>query len=178
MSIYYLTASLPVLTFGMKPPFSSRDFLDDCERVLLPSDHASVREAFVDAKTEVSHPAVRQWQDFLRALRNELVVVRAERLKRDAAAMLHGERDPSALVIDAVEQAVKAPDPMAAEQILDNARWRFLDEIAAGHYFDMTGIIVYGLKLKILERYQAVNVLAGKEKFKEIEHLAVADKVA
>jgi hypothetical protein len=45
---------------------------------------------------------------------------------------------------------------LEAEKSLDLERWRFLDEVSAGHYFDIDSLIVYALKLKILIRWDKV----------------------
>jgi hypothetical protein len=42
-SYYYFAASLPMLLWGGKVPFSLADFLSDCQRLLEETDYALVR---------------------------------------------------------------------------------------------------------------------------------------
>jgi hypothetical protein len=53
--------------------------------------------------------------------------------------------------------AYRHPLLFEAERILDEERWRFLDEICLGHYFDFDFLIGYVLKLLILERWHKVT---------------------
>jgi len=53
-----------------------------------------------------------------------------------------------------------------AEKSLDEARWKFLDELSFGHYFDLDILIVYVLKLLLLERWGKINT-ADKTKILE-----------
>jgi Protein of unknown function (DUF2764). len=57
----------------------------------------------------------------------------------------------------AVLAASVHPSPREGERILDEARWRFLEELAIGHYFDRDVLITYALRLKILERWERIG---------------------
>lgn len=104
-------------------------------------------------------PAEKRWRDFDGVLRNELVKIRAARKKIDPAKYLRyaGFTDPS--IAHIALHAHRAPSILEAEKILDEARWRFLDELAVGHYFDMDFLVTYAIKLLILERWERVNTL-------------------
>jgi hypothetical protein len=53
--------------------------------------------------------------------------------------------------------AYRSASILEAEKILDQARWNFLDALSFGHYFDFDYLLVYGLKLKILERWEKIQ---------------------
>ena len=55
------------------------------------------------------------------------------------------------------------PDLLEAEKLLDRTSWQFLDELEQGHYYDLEFLMVYGLKLKILERHQEYATSKGRE---------------
>ena len=59
--------------------------------------------------------------------------------------------------------AYRTPSVIEAERAIDQERWRALDDIALGHYFDIDALIVYAYKLKILERWETIRV-ADKKK--------------
>ena len=46
---------------------------------------------------------------------------------------------------------------LEAEKILDQARWNFLEALSFGHYFDFDYLLVYGLKLAILARWDKIQ---------------------
>ncbi|MFH0827465.1 MAG: DUF2764 family protein, partial [Candidatus Omnitrophota bacterium] len=60
--------------------------------------------------------------------------------------------------------AHRSPSLLEGERMLDAERWRFLDELSLGHYFDLDFLIVYLLKLLILERWEKIRT-ADKEQF-------------
>ena len=51
--------------------------------------------------------------------------------------------------------------PLAADEELDRLRWRFLEELAFGHYFDLETLVIYRLKLRILERRARFDPATG-----------------
>jgi hypothetical protein len=48
-----------------------------------------------------------------------------------------------------------------AEKVLDEIRWKALDDLATGHYFDLAVLITYAYKLLILERWENVRSADG-----------------
>jgi hypothetical protein len=53
---------------------------------------------------------------------------------------------------------VSLPD---AELALDELRWKKLEDLAAGHYFDLDLLITYGYKLLILGRWEGIRTAEG-----------------
>jgi len=58
---------------------------------------------------------------------------------------------------------LRNPSIFEAERALDLERWRLLDELSFGHYFDFDALLIYALKLKILERWLKIEI-ADKER--------------
>jgi hypothetical protein len=48
-----------------------------------------------------------------------------------------------------------------AEKTLDEARWKALEELATGHYFDLDLLITYAYKLLILQRWENIRSADG-----------------
>lgn len=157
----YLVSSLPMLHFGMKPPLSFEKFLWICEDLIPESELDALRAASIVEQCvhDENCPALKKWHDFDKLLRNELVKVRASRRRLDPLKHLRGDgyADPS--VAHTALHAHRTPSPLEAEKILDEARWRFLEELSIGHYFDIDFLIVYAVKLLILERWEKINKL-------------------
>jgi hypothetical protein len=57
--------------------------------------------------------------------------------------------------------AILNASPLDAEKALDETRWKALDELATGHYFDLDFLISYALKLRILERWEKIQGAEG-----------------
>ncbi len=159
----YLIASLPMLHFGMKPPFSLEVFLGICEKLIPEEDMGILRAASVSISDEGiqkhAEPRVlKQWRVFDTTLRNDLVRLRAARKRLDPHRYLRPGDYTDSFITHIAAQAVRNPLILDAERMLDQERWRFLDGLESGHYFDLDFLVVYNRKLLILERWEKINV--------------------
>ena len=65
-------------------------------------------------------------------------------------------------------EAAGDSSPLSAEHTQNRARWSFLDDLETGHHFDMEKLVVYFLKLQILDRKDLFNKERGTEKFEKL----------
>ncbi|MCA9400101.1 MAG: DUF2764 family protein [Candidatus Omnitrophica bacterium] len=176
---YYFAASLPSISFESKMPFLMEDFLSDCERLLTQDDYLLLRYVLSGGcgQKKVINAAAEKWLAFEKAFTNEMVIGRAQELKKDPSDYLHGTRDASPQLTDAVLQAVKCEGPLVAEKILDQVKFTFLEDLEIEFFFSIENIIIYALKLKILDRYRLFDGDDGENLFNEITGLvAVTDE--
>lgn len=163
-------ASLPMLEFGMKIPFSYSDFLERCKKQLSFGDMALIKRVeigpFDDA--EDSSPILREWKRFDTTLRNELSRCRANRKSKDASKYIRGEGYLDPFVSSFTHWACKCDSPLEAEISLDRFRWEKIEELGKWHYFDIDYLVTYGLKLQILERWKRINKANGTEVLQEV----------
>ncbi len=78
----YLIASLPMLHFGMKPPFSFERFLEVCRPFIPEKDFQLLRtlpQPEQYSEKGKRHRIIQKWIEFDVALRNELVRIRASK---------------------------------------------------------------------------------------------------
>ena len=156
----YLVSSLPVLHFGMKPPFSFERFLEICREFIPADDYAVLCNLpeparYVDGRTQ--QKTVNEWIKFDTALRNELVKARTQRMHHEPSSYLRRDASPDPTLAAAATAAVANPSLLAAEMYLVEVRWKALDELAAGHHFDLELLLSYALKLLILIRWERVH---------------------
>ncbi|MDD5566169.1 MAG: DUF2764 family protein [Candidatus Omnitrophica bacterium] len=173
MPVYYtyLLSSLPMLHFGAKPPFSYEKFIQTCSE-FVPGEDIAMLKALAMRQDEQAGPGqatLKKWHDFEAALGNELVKLRAGRKKLDPSTYLRCD----GTVIDSrinhiAMNAYKNTSPLEAEKVLDQGRWQMYDEFSAGHYFDIDALIVYGLKLLLLIRWEKIRT---SDKVKLLEAL-------
>jgi len=155
----FLIASLPALNFGMKPPFSFERFLEKCRPLISEEDFSLLSNLPVtidEYGKGVSHPMIERWLAFDTALRNQLVKIRAYSRKIDEAKYLRGETPIDVAISQVAMSSHRSTSILEAEKILDEARWKALDDLCFGHYFDMDSLILYAYKLKILERWEEI----------------------
>jgi hypothetical protein len=147
-----------MLHFGVKPPFTFKDFLTNCQGLIPDKDfeiisrcaNESLWEQAVDQKT------LKAWIAFEVGLRNELVKIRASRRKIEPAGYLRGGGSDDTALYHIAMNSHRILSLIESEKFLDQARWNRLDELAFSHYFDLDALIVYGLKLHILWRWEKI----------------------
>jgi len=156
----YVIASLPMLHFGMKPPFSFERFLEVyCP--LIPEKDLHLVRALPQAEQYFEkgkrHPIIQKWIEFDLALRNELVRMRATKKHTEPATYLRPEGYSGPSLAPAVMAANMLTSVLDVEKTLDEIRWKALEELATGHYFDLDFLITYAYKLLILQRWENIR---------------------
>lgn len=156
----YLLSSLPSLQFGMKPPFSCEQFLEACHRFIPEKDYQILRtlpqpEHYSERGRR--HNFIERWIRFDTSLRNEMVKVRAGRRHIDAESYLRPVTYPGSSPAPIVAAATVSPSLLEGERVLDETRWKTLDELAKAHYFDLDALISYAYKLQILHRWERIR---------------------
>jgi hypothetical protein len=162
MSAYYtyLISSLPMLNLSAKAPFSLDDFFSKCKN-LIPEKELELLRHICGADSYAldaqGMDSLKQWINFEVALRNELVRARASRKKIDPIKFLRLPDSVQMEISHLAMTAYRSPAILEGEKILDQGRWNFLEFLSLGHYFDFDYLLIYGLKLKILERWQVIQ---------------------
>ncbi len=160
---FYFISSLPLLRFGEKALLtyesflsSSRDCLSEQEATVLASLKLCPSEQAVSAL-----PVIEKWYAEETYLRNLVIVFRARSRKREAARWQRESSEYSGQLIKRIEEIMALPNAWEKEQALDLIRWQRLDELGAGHLFDFPAVIVYALRLLILEKHRLREEEAG-----------------
>lgn len=161
---YYFIAALPVLSFGQKPSMTVEEYFQRCDDALHVDDAEAVRSAVMEEVSARSGAAA-VWCRLRHDLKNELAFERAQRAGKDPARYVRGERSSDSRLKEAAMEALNATDPLEAQRAFDRRAWELLDDLELGHFFDADNAVVYGLRLKILSRYEDIVSSKGKEVF-------------
>jgi hypothetical protein len=164
---YYLVASLPDLSFDRPASITTKDFLGLCSEHIAPASCQLLAETdlFQSSSCPTRLRVLNVWFEREHLLRNELARLRAQRLGWDVTPHLRtaGRNDELKMV---AARILENESPRAAEDELDRARWRFLDGLEFGHYFDLESLALYWLKLRLLERRAVFDKERGREKLR------------
>ena len=156
----YVIASLPMLHFGMKPPFSFERFLEVC-RLFIPEKDFQLLSTLPQPKHYFEegkrHRIIRKWIAFDVGLRNELVRIRATKKHLEPATYLRSGGSSGSSLASAGTAANIHTSVLDAEKRLDETRWKALEELSTGHYFDLDLLITYAYKLLILQRWENIR---------------------
>lgn len=163
---YYLVASLPLLAFENNPPFDSQTFLDLCQQQISAVDFDILGKVniFLPEWSTKDHDIWQKYASWETALRNELVLQRVQRLNVGPDPFIKPAPYFSTIV-GIVKDALSTANPKATEISLDRQRWLFLDDLQNGTLFSLGFLIIYRLKLMILERKSSRNFELGKDSF-------------
>jgi hypothetical protein len=156
---YYLISSLPYLRFAQESPIANGALLLECRKWLSGKAMRILEGVSISDFTpnQDDAPIIKIWKEFDLNLRKELVFARNN--------VKHNRREkpaPFAKII--LEQA----HPLLMEQELERIRWSFLDSLEAGNFFDINFLVVYFLKVQILERLRMFNKEKGSRAFESI----------
>ncbi|MFH0732809.1 MAG: DUF2764 family protein [Candidatus Omnitrophota bacterium] len=149
---YYLVASLPYLEFGKKAPIGKEEFLAECGKWLSEKELGLLEAS--NAHSPEPRAFLACWREFDNGLREALGWFRKN---------THGKTIPQIL-----NGVFKQDNPLEKEIAFERIRWQFLEDEEATHHFDITKIIIYFLKLRILLRLDTFNKEKGKAALKEL----------
>ena len=172
----YLISSLPVLQFGLKAPFSKEHFFQMCSEMIPEKDMSVLNNADIAGLffEDLKQNTLQQWLDFEITLRNELVKIRAARKKVEPGKYLKKDGLSDINLHAIAMHAHRMSSLVEAEKYLDLERWKKLDELCTGHYFDLDYLIIYAVKLQILIRWDNIN---KADKVKQLDRVLLTDSV-
>ena len=67
-----------------------------------------------------------------------------------------------------LELILEGKDILAREKGIDDLYWAKADELAVFHYFDLTVILSFIVKLKLIDRWMKLDEATGREMFREL----------
>ena len=141
----------------------SVEYIENSREWIPDADWNALKTAANGYENNTKNPVGKYWKEWEKTLRNTLAAARAAKLGKDQAPYLNKSGSADAQMRSAVQEAVKTENQLKAEEIIDKLRWSFFDELSATHSFDFNVALSYLLKLKILERWAALDEETGKE---------------
>jgi hypothetical protein len=180
----YIISSLPFLTadfkyaegqgFGqvmeeIRESLSEKD-AQALDFLLKGFQDSELTPAFYAEAGQQSLPFLRDYFDFDRNVRNRKVRYLNKQLGRPEEEDLVRlrEEEPEFEQEATVDAALGEVDLISREKALDDIAWAWLDEYAMFHYFDLTAVLAYVAKLRIVNRWLALDEKKGRELFKRL----------
>ncbi len=176
---YYLVSTLPFLNFPGEPPIARPEFLARCKAHLDPEAYAELASLSRVPRLTACCDVEARWNAWETALRNAFVRLRAIRRNEAPDEYLRPELDAFADLERQVMEAFDQTDPKEERQALDRMRWQRLRDLEVGHHFDFESLLIYHLKLILLEKWADLSADKGlaeldrvvQEKIPELEFL-------
>jgi hypothetical protein len=168
MAYYSLVASLPHLRIGDEPPFSTEEYIDNCAQWVSEYEADILRHVLLQEPDIAPCPLCKAWNNIETQLRNAVAVLRAQKLGVDAKEYLQPHSGFSGEIEVMAREAFARNDPIETEEELDRARWKLADDLAGQNHFGFEKVLAYGIQLKIVERWNRMDVHTGKEKLEAV----------
>ncbi|AHW61490.1 hypothetical protein FH5T_02460 [Draconibacterium orientale] len=148
-NMVYLMTSLPSLSLGEAPPITIDEFNDDAKRQLSARHFKALQS--VDIQKLDAKVGVRSISSLLYSIKEDLSEVRAAKAQNRQPKP---ERMPNSLL---------RGNPMEREMNILQWQWEELQDIEAGKTFTLTEVLVYKLKLQLVERLYSFDENKGAE---------------
>ena len=156
---YYLIAELPTLFFGKEAAMTIEKFLAEAQNWMDARDYHILSQVDMndfDAKKRVN-PVYDEFKLFENQIRSDIALWREAQKKNQ-------EYKPSNFPVSMIKEG----NPLEIEIRFMELRWQFIDELEREHHFDLGFLILYYLKLQILQRYYIFNKEQGLKKFQKL----------
>ena len=161
---YYFVAQLPMLFYGREAGVSINEFLYEAKKWLSAKDYILLSQLDIGTMTSeiMGNSVVKQYTCFEARLREDIVNWRKARL-RDL------DYKPESIPVSVLKEG----NPLDVEKKLLQLKWDLTDQMEREHDFDIGFVILYYLKLQILDRLFTFNKEKGLEKFQKLYEVNV-----
>ena len=168
MAYYSLVASLPHLQIGDEIPFTTEDYVDNCAQWVTEREAEILRKVLLQEPDIAPCPLCKMIYDLECQIRNAVARHRGQKLGVDFKEYLHPHDGFSGQIESFVSDALSQTDPVEVEQHLDRGRWNLADGLVGQDPFGFEKVLAYGIQLKIVERWDRMDVHTGKEKLEAV----------
>lgn len=168
MSYYSLVASLPNLQIGDEPPLSTEDYISNCAQWVSERETDILRKVLLEDADIVPCPLCKAWNNIETQIRNAIARHRGQKLGVDYKEYLQPHDGYSGQIEALVTDAFTSNDPIVLEEELDRARWIMADDLIGQDPFSFEKVLAYGIQLKIVERWNQMDVSVGKKKLEAV----------
>ncbi|MEN7973282.1 MAG: DUF2764 family protein [Verrucomicrobiota bacterium] len=168
MAYYSLVASLPHLEIGDEPPFSSEEYIGNCAQWVSEHETQILQKVLLEDPDIAPCPLCKAWNNIEAQLRNAVARLRGQKLGVDFKEYLQPHDEFSGEIEALVTDAYTRSDPVELEQELDRARWKLAEGLIGQDPFGFKKVLAYGIQLKIVERWNRMDVHVAKEKLEAV----------
>lgn len=168
MAYYSLVASLPSLEIGDEPPFSVEQFVENCAQWVSEQETGILKAVLLNEPVPAPCSLCKAWHNIETQIRNAVAKHRGQKLGVDFKEFLQPHDGFSGTIEVMVSDAFTRNDPVELEQALSRIRWQMAESLIGEEVFGFSKVLAYGIQLKIVERWNSMDVSVGKEKIEAV----------
>jgi hypothetical protein len=168
MAYYALVASLPHLKIGDELPFSTEEYIENCAQWVTERETEILRKVLLQEPDIAPCPLCKLWNNIETQLRNAVAKHRGQKLGVDYKEDQQPFEGFMGEVETYVNDAFAQNDPVELEQHLDRGRWNLAEQLIGQNPFSFEKVLAYGIQLKIVERWNRMDVSTGKQNIEAV----------
>lgn len=156
---YYIIAQLPTLYFDRESFLTTETFLREAKKWMRLREYRFLSS--IDMfDTSLNKRDSRMWREYKK---------RESLFRDDLAGWRRSRREGKEIKKAGFPVSlVKEGNPLEVEKKLLKYRWEYIEELEKAHHFDLEFLILYFLKLQILQRLSLFEVEKGKERYQNV----------
>lgn len=156
-----------MLKSGESLPITYESFIAECKEKCSKRHYAIIASASLNGQKKTKNKFLHSFEHFKVMVAKELASFRAQRLKLDDVRYQY-LGDKESRITETVRKAVFSDNPLDGEKLVLSLYWSYLDDVANGHQFDLDALLVYALRLQILQRLSLFGQDKGNEEFNRL----------
>jgi hypothetical protein len=168
MAYYSLVASLPTLRIGEEPHFTTEEYVENASQWVSERETEILRKVLLQEPDIAPCPLCTIIYDLECQIRNAVARQRGQKLGVDYKEFLQPHDGFVGEIESFVKDAFAQTDPVELEQHLDRGRWNLAEQLVGQNPFGFEKVLAYGIQLKIVERWNRMDVSVGKEKIEAV----------
>ncbi|GEM_PF-280409 len=180
----YILSSLPMLSFEGEGAVDYEAFLDSCKNLVSAKEYAKLAKLTLRPNADQAKelPVLASWNHWCTVMSQVIALWRAQRRKSDSALYLHPERETYPDEVRKLEAILLTKGIHEKQDAWELLQWNRLEDLANQEYFNFSALVVYALKLLLLENRRKRTAEAGKGVFEAMvsKHLdeAAANRIS
>ncbi|MBQ4479327.1 MAG: DUF2764 family protein [Victivallales bacterium] len=185
LDLFYFISTLPGLKSTGEGAFRLAEFFAACRTALSARDFSLLESLSLCPpgdwrKAAQGNAVISEWYSWQTAMRNAIVSFRARALKKEGAKFLREEGEGGGFTGDLkrLEAVLEEKTAWKRQQGWEALQWSKLDELEPMTHFCFDALVVYTLKMLLLESRRNYSAEAGRKVFEEIVQGRLAEASA
>lgn len=164
----YLVSSLPALSLAAPPPFAPAEFRFKCQGVLSDADLAELDRVLAGQAADGHSAFAQAWAAGDAQIRNTAAKMRGAKLGVEAKPFLKSHPGYAVWLDKDVSDALAKASPLARETGLDQARWKYVEDLAREDATGLPAVLAFAVQLMLAARWAALREEAGRERLEQL----------
>lgn len=161
----YILSTLPMLKLDGEGAWEYERFLDDCENLVSPREFHILKNLTLYPDASHHNHVLNEWRHWMTVMGDMVVKYRAKALGVDPTPYLRSEKDEYPGDERVLESIMSQPGLFAKQQAWEALQWEKLQDLEDESTFTWNALLVYALKLLILQNRRRYEQKAGREAF-------------